>query len=225
MAIRKVPLVTNQFYHILNRGIALQPVFRTKWDFKRAINLLIYYQNADPPLRYSQLMTLLKEQRDKILDSLKKEKNFAVEIIAYCLMPNHFHFLLKQAKTKGVSTFISKFTNSYTKYFNVKNKRNGPLFQGNFKAIRIETENQLLHLSRYIHLNPFSAHLVKDTSSLKEYPYSSLKEYLDKNAKEICHKQIILNYFKKPQAYQKFILNRADYQRRLEEIKHLALEK
>lgn len=140
-------------------------------------------------------------------------------------MPNHFHFLLKQVEEEGTSKFMSNFTNSYTRYFNVKNKRNGPLFQGKFKAIRIETDEQLLHLSRYIHLNPYSSYVVKTLKDLEKYPSSSFPEYLGKSQTSLCSKEIILGQFKNLNLYKKFVFDQADYQRRLEKIKHLILEK
>ena len=221
---RKTPLITDQFYHVLNRGIALQPTFTTRRFFQRAIEVMRYYQNTKPPLRYSQFLALSNKRRKKILENLAKEENFWVEIICYCLMPNHFHLMLKQVKENGISKFMSNFTNSYTRYFNVKNKRNGPLFQGKFKAIRIETNEQLLHLSRYIHLNPYSFYVVKTFKELKKYPYSSFPEYLGESQVVFCSKEIVLGQFKNPELYKKFVLDQADFQRKLQKIKYLTLE-
>lgn len=222
---RNIPLITGQYYHVLNRGISLQPTFIGTRDFQRAIELMQYYQNEKPLIRYSQFLVLSKIRRKKILENLLKEKKFLAEIISYCFMPNHFHLILKQLKENGISKFMSNFSNSYTRYFNIKNKRNGPLFQGKFKAIRIESEQQLFHLSRYIHLNPYSSYVVKTLKELKDYPYSSLPEYLEKSQTNLCSKEVILTQFKNIQMYRKFIFDQADYQRKLEEIKHLALEK
>ncbi len=221
---RKIPLVTGQVYHVLNRGISLQSTFRAKKEIQRGLGLMRYYQNQKPPLRYSQFLALSGKRRKQILENLKKEKNFFVEIIAYCLMPNHFHLLLKQLKEKGISKFMSNFTNSYTRYFNTKRKRNGPLFQGKFKAVRIETDEQLLHLSRYIHLNPYSSYVLKTLRDLEKYQYSSLPEYLDNRQAGFCSKEIVLGQFKSPRAHKKFVFDQADYQRKLEKVKHLSLE-
>ena len=222
---RKIPLITNQFYHVLNRGTSLQPTFTSKRGFQRATELMRYYQNKNLPLRYSQFLVLSNKRRINILENLAKKKEFLVEMITYCLMPNHFHFLLKQVEKEGISKFLSNFTNSYTRYFNVRNKRNGPLFQGKFKAIRVETNKQLLHLSRYIHLNPYSSYIVKNLKDLEEYSYSSLFEYLGKLQAGFCSKDIILGQFKNINSYKNFIFDQADYQRKLERIKHLMLEK
>lgn len=222
---RKVPLVVDEVYHVLNRGIFLQPTFPSTRDYTRAIELIRYYQNKKPPIRYSRFLYLSNERRRKILENLSEKKEFLVEIFSYCLMPNHFHFLLKQTEDEGISKFMSNFTNSYTRYFNVKNKRNGPLFQGKFKAIRVETDEQLMHLSRYIHLNPHSSYVVKNLKALKKYPYSSLPEYLGKSQVSFCDKEAVLGQFKSLKSYKKFVLDQADYQRKVQKIKHLALER
>lgn len=221
---RIIPLVTEQIYHVLNRGISLQPAFKGIRDLTRALELIRYYQNKRTSLRYSQFVILSRERRSQILEDLVKKKEVLVEIICFCLMHNHFHFLLKQKEEEGISKFISQFTNSYTRYFNVKNRRNGPLFQGKFKAVRVETEEQLLHLSRYIHLNPYSSYTVKTLKELENYPWSSLPEYLGRSQIGFCHKEIVLDQFRYPKLYQKFVFNQADYQRSLERIKHLALD-
>jgi putative transposase len=221
---RKIPLVTNEYYHVLNRGIASQPIFPSKRDYQRARETLFYYQNKTVPLKYSKFLRLATQKRAKILENLKAKGQYRVEIVCYCLMPNHVHLLLKQAINEGISKFMSDFTNSYTRYFNTKNERKGPLFEGKFKAIRIETDEQLLHLSRYIHLNPYSSYAVKSLKELESYSYSSFPEYHQKTESSFCNKEIILDQFKNSQSYKKFVFDQADYQRELEKIKHLTLE-
>lgn len=223
---RNIPLITNQIYHVINRGVASQPTFTNKDDYLRALEIIFYYQSKNVPSRYSFFLRQSVNQRDQLLNRLKSEKDFLVEIIAYCLMPNHFHFLLKQTQEGGISTFTANVTNSYTRYFNTKNQRVGHLFQGKFKAIRIETDEQLVHLSRYIHLNPYTSCLVKNFSQLYNYPYSSLPEYLNPKSQANCQKDIVLENFKNPSSpYKKFISDQADYQKRLQKIKYLTLEK
>lgn len=221
---RKIPLVTNEYYHALNRGVASQPIFSSKREYQRAVETFFYYQNKTVPLKYSKFLKLATKRRTKILENLRAKRQYRVEIVCYCLMPNHLHFLLRQTFNEGISKFMSDFANSYTRYFNTKNERRGPLFEGKFKAIRVETDEQLLHLSRYIHLNPYSSHVVKNLKNLEDYPYSSLLEYTQKTKSNFCSKEIILDQFKSPQSYKKFVFDQADYQRELEKIKHLALE-
>lgn len=221
---RKVVLATDEFYHIFNMGVASQPVFTDKKSYQRAVETAFYYQNRNLPLRYSHFITQQKEKRAEILNRLRSERKLLVYIIAFCLMPNHFHFLLRQVFDNGISKFLGNFTNSYTRYFNTKNDRQGSLFQGKFKAVRIETEEQLLHVSRYIHLNPYTSYVIKDINGLKDYFYSSLPEYLGITNSNFCHKEDILGYFKNPQGYKDFVFDQADYQRQLDRIKHSVLE-
>ncbi len=157
MPTRKIPFVNGEYYHVLNRGVAHIPIFNNKRGYEQFTKTMLYYQIENPKPRLSYF-----SPKSPLLNVDKK----IVEIVCYCLMPNHFHFLLRQVREGGISEFISKLSNSYTKYFNIKNKRIGPLFQGEFKAIHIETNEQLIHLSRYLHLNPLVAYLIKD---LEEY--------------------------------------------------------
>jgi putative transposase len=222
---RTAPIVTNKIYHVFNRGIASQPTFLEKRNYDRALESLFYYQNCNLPIKYSKFLSLSVKERTKILEDLSKKNDRMVEIISYCLMPNHFHLLLRQVKDNGISKVLGDFTNSYTRYINTKLERTGPIFSGKFKSVRIETEYQLIHVSRYIHLNPYTAYLVRDIEGLINYPYSSFPEFLGKTNFNHCSKDVILSEFKNVEHYKKFVTDQKDYQRELDRIKHLALEK
>ena len=226
MPYRKVILGPGEIYHVFNRGVASSPIYLNTREYLRFLDLVDYYRFSNTPLSFSKLMNLEKEEREKIFLELKKENSIHVEVLTYCLMPNHFHLLLKQKTDKGISVFMSNLQNSYVKYFNIKNERAGPLFQSMFKAVRIETDEQLLHVSRYIHLNPSTAYIV-EPENLEKYKWSSLIFYLDKDfnsADYFVNPKIVLNFFKKRKDYLKFTLDQASYQRELDKIKHLALE-
>ncbi len=221
---RTIPLVSNEIYHIFNRGIASQPTFIDKRDYQRALDTIFYYQNVSPPIKYSRFLSLSLQERNNILEKLRIQKDFLVEIITLCLMPNHFHLLLKQLKDNGISRFVGNLTNSYTRFFNTKRKRSGPIYEGKFKSVRIETEEQLLHVSRYIHLNPYTAFIVKKLEDLENYPYSSFIEYTKDSTTNFYTKDIILGNFKNRKAYKQFVFDQANYQRTLDQIKHLISE-
>ena len=138
-------------------------------------------------------------------------------------MPNHFHFLVRQLSANGISTFMSRLQNSYARYYNIKQKRLGPLFQSRFKAVLVESEEQLIHVSRYVHLNPFSSSVVKDLKELREYKWSSLTEYLTQ-IPEICELKVLSSILGSPDKYWQFIANQADYQKKLDQNKHLIIE-
>lgn len=221
---RITPLVNNEIYHIFNRGIASQPTFIDKRDYQRAMDTIFYYQNVNLPVKYSRFLSLSLEERNDILEKLRNQKEFLVEIIALCLMPNHFHLLIRQLIDNGISHFVSNFTNSYTRFFNTKRERTGPIFEGKFKSVRIETEEQLLHVSRYIHLNPYTAFILKKMEDLENYSYSSFNEYVKNSTPAFYAKDIVLSNFKSREAYKQFVFDQASYQRTLNRIKHLLLE-
>jgi putative transposase len=219
---KRVFLAKDEIYHVLNRGVEKRITFTDRKEYLRARQTLDYYQYANPPLRLSHFIKL--ENDTKLLLSAKVKKlHKQVEILAYCLMPNHFHFLLRQTTDNGISKFIANFTNSYTKYFNTKHDRVGPLFQGLFKAVHIENDEQLLHTSRYIHINPSSSFLVSK-NSLSEYPWSSYPEYLKPSHESLCETNTILQFFPSRKLYEQFVLDQVDYAQNLERMKHLLLE-
>ena len=225
MAGRKYPLITNQIYHIFNRGIDHKLTFLDKRDYFRAINSMIYYQHSNLPFKYAKLLSISLDERNKIWTNLIKSNDKYVNLISYCFMPNHFHFLVEQLEDEGISKFLSNFSNSYTRYFNTKNKRNGFLFEGRFKSVRIETNDQLIHVSRYIHLNPSTSYIVKKIEDLDDYRYSSFPEYIGKELSfQFCNKERIISNFSNKNSYRDFVFDNADYQRDLDKIKHLTLE-
>ena len=172
MPYRKEPLITDSIYHIYNRAFNKQIIFLEKNDYDRAIRTLNLYQHQ-VGIKYSYFKVHGKKTRNKIIEAGPP----LIEIIAYCFMPNHFHLLVKQVADQGIVKTLGKFSTSYAKYFNTKRNKIGPVFGSRFQAVLIETNEQLLHVSRYIHLNPYSASLIKK-NELINYPYSSISECL-----------------------------------------------
>lgn len=222
MPTRTVPLATNEFYHIYNRGVARQPVFSKKRDYEHFLVAISYYRFADPPMRLSLFLELPGSFREGLRKRIETTERL-VDIVCFVLMPNHFHLLIKQRSDMGISTFLRRSINSYSRYFTTKYSRPGALFQGVFKAVRIESEEQILHLSRYIHLNPLVSFIVQKKDFLS-YPWSSLPEYLATKP-QLTNPTPVMHYFKTRQAYKQFVLDQADYGKNLESIKHLTLEK
>lgn len=222
MPYRNVPIVSDQIYHIFNRGIASVPTFSTPTDFLRFLDLINYYRFQDTPVSFSQFKKIDIKNRQKVFDDLVQRNNKQVEIMAFCLMDNHFHFLLKQLLNKGIARFISNLQNGYAKYFNIRINRSGPLFQPMFKSVRIITDEQLLHASRYIHLNPSTGYLV-EIKDLEEYPWSSLSCYIKDCEYQFISTSMISEFMDKKQ-YKEFVFDQASYQRELGKIKHLMME-
>lgn len=209
---RITPLVTNEYYHIYNRGSDKRSIYTQPRDYARFQKTFYYYQFSGPKSKFSQ------STQSSLFKPLQNEK--LVEILCFCLMPNHFHFLVKQLRENGISIFVSQLSNSYTRYFNVKYNRVGPLFQGAFKSVRIETEEQLIHVSRYIHLNPVVSGIAKRP---EDYRWSSYSEYITQ-APFFCSIEEVISLFKISQKYKKFVEDQIDYARTLEFIKHSLLD-
>jgi len=217
---RKDPLKNGYLYHICTKSIAGYIIFRSHEDYSRMKEMMKYYALDNPPVRFSLYQKLVLAGNIGSFQELSSnDKRLLVDIIAYCIMPTHIHLVLCQLKDDGISLYMKNLLDSYTRYFNIKNNRKGPLWQGRFKSILIQTDEQLLHLTRYIHLNPTSDSLVDKP---EDWKCSSYNEYLNNPGDALCSfsKYIEIN----PESYKTFVDTRKDYQERLSEIKHLCLE-
>jgi len=222
--IRKNPLVTGEVYHIFSRSIEKFKIFNNRAQYFKLQNALQFYQFSNLPICFSRFAeaakTLKHRYRERLLD-LVNDKEKSVEIIAYCLMPTHIHLILKQLQENGITSFISNSLNSYSHYFNLKHKRKGPLWQSEFKNVLVSSDEQFLHLTRYIHLNPVTARLVDNPN---DWEFSSYKEYIGEvgDKDQICQFNDLMEIG--PKEYENFILIRKDYQRELAEIKQLLID-
>jgi len=221
MPYRITVFTEGETYHVLNRGVGGIPLFRSPKEYVRFLELIDYYR-FDPSLSFSHYDRLSNEEKKNYL-KVAQDNPPLVEIYAYCLMPNHFHILLKQQINNGISKMLSNIQNAYVRFYNTKHLRKGTLFESMFKAIRIENDEQFLHVSRYIHLNPSTVYLVK-IEDLPSYPWSSLPEYLNKRRLIFTSSEMIIKMVGGREGYEKFVFDQAQYQRELAEIKHLILE-
>lgn len=205
--------VKDGYYHIYNRGVEKRTIFQDDQDNKVFLSYLKEYLEPPAPIE-----TLVKEFKvksgvyvgiDKPINNYYKK----IELIAYCLMPNHFHLLLKQNQERSLEFFMRSLGTRYTLYFNKRNGRVGHLFQSIYKAVNVETEAQLLHLSRYIHLNPIKENsLVSGESKTIRNAYSSYPEYLGLRKTKWIKPSVVLSYFQtkeskriKMNSYQRFV--------------------
>ncbi|MCX5699553.1 MAG: transposase [Candidatus Omnitrophica bacterium] len=220
---RQHPLVTGEVYHIYNKSIAGFTIFNNNHEFQRILTAVRYYTINKHSSCLARFLELNEEDVGHInalLTDYLSEKPKLVDIAAYCLMPTHIHLILKQLKENGISRFMSNVLNSYTRYFNLKHKRKGPLWEGRFKSKFVETQEQLLHLSRYIHLNPVTAFLIDKPES---WQYSSYREYLCfEEVLRICNYNELIDI--PPADYKKFAEDGVSYQRELAKIKNLIME-
>jgi putative transposase len=204
-----------EIYHVFTKSIAKFTVFLDHKDYARMIELLKYYKNK-PILKFSDYKKL--KETKVYYDPVKSETPF-VEIIAYCLMPTHIHLVLQEISPSGISEYMRIVLDSYTRYFNKRIGRKGPLWEGRVKKVLVESNEQLLHLTRYVHLNPVSAGIVEKP---EDWVYSSYREYIGMEKEKVCNKEKFFDFSKKE--YKKFVEDRIDYQRNLEIIKHIILE-
>lgn len=224
MPYRKIPFVTGERYHIFNKSVAGQPIFLDKWDYKRVLEVMQFYCFQNPGLRFSYYNRLQVDLKISFWNDLIKNGKKQVTLLAFCFMPNHFHFLLKEAEENGIKTFLSNFQNSYAKYFNTKTERKGAVFLSMFKGVRIITDEQLIHVNRYIHLNPLTSYIIKNTNELETYQWSSYIDYLGIRKERIVDKELIMGLLKTTERFRNFTLDQTDYQRELEKIKHLSFD-
>ncbi len=195
----------NFYYHVYNRGVEKRTIFETDRDHQRFSDTLCYYLH-DQEVSFALFQRFNKEKKKIYLETNPQNLSTRrVHLIAHCLMPNHFHLLLKGARYDGITLFLSDISNSHTRYFNIKNERVGRLFQGPFKSKEISDEGSLLQVSRYLHINPLPAGLAKNP---EDYPYSSYKTWIGQGKSSLLSLGLISGWLKKfggPEKYKKFV--------------------
>lgn len=204
--------VENGYYHIYNRGVEKRIIFQDDQDYRVFLHYLNLYLSPPKLLQSNKGPSFIIQPRKRPLNNFHGE----IILLTYCLMPNHFHLLLKQKPTRSIEKFMRSLGTKYVQYFNKRNQRVGPLFQNIYKAVLIETDEQLLHLSRYIHLNPLETNR-KDGPFHRKLlnSYSSYADYLGKRKTQWVRPEEILSFFKTAQktslkdilSYQSFVEN------------------
>ncbi len=212
---RQTPLNTANSYHIYSKSISHFQIFNTPVEYERFILLLQYYQFSRLKLSFSKFIRWTVTNNIPFAQAVTeaaKETSPSVDILAYCLMPTHFHLILSQTINNGIERFISKVCSSYSHYFNLRHNRKGPLWQNRFGNSRINNHQELLETSRYVHLNPATSYLV---DRAENWVYSSFREYtriIDPQFPCICHTKNILDSTT-PEKYAAFVNNHVETQR------------
>lgn len=209
---------------MMSKSIAGFKIFNSESDYQRMVRTLVYFSTAAPLPKFSYFLKRAREsgkEFESYYEQCFGESPQLVQWVAYCLMPTHIHIVLKQQKRNGISKMMSNALNSYTRFFNIKHKRSGPLWTGRFKNVRITSDEQLWHLTRYVHLNPVTAYL---TRKAEAWPFSSYKQYVRLHDIKYPHCEFSDLLDIKPSRYRKFVEDQIDYQRKLAEIKSLVLE-
>lgn len=209
---RKVKFTDGEYYHIYNRGVDKRDIFLDEGDYLRFLTSMrdfnnnsthdqrVYIKNNGEKTELSSDASELSSVNDLrfFIASLPN----LVDIICYCFNPNHFHLLLKQLADIGIEKFMHKLGSGYTNFFNIKYKRSGSLFQGSFKAIEIDSNEDLLWVFAYVNANAQIHGLTKDAAN---YKWCSYPEYLGLNTENFCHKNIICEQFKNKDQFKKFM--------------------
>ncbi len=216
---KRPQFATNEIYHIYNRGVEKRNTFMDDRDYFRFIHNLFEFNDEAPAHNIFYKLPFL----DSYEVGLRKNpiRKCLIEILAFCLMPNHYHLIVRQKRTNGITEFMRKLGTGYTNYFNLKHKRVGSLFQGKFKAIHLNNQAHFLYLPFYIHLNPLDLiisnwrekeikkiEVGKAVKFLDKYRWSSHLDYIGKeNFPSVTSKTFLLKFFNGPTKYRQEIIN------------------
>lgn len=203
----KCEISVGEYYHIYNRGIDKKNIFNNESDFARFLLSILCLQS---PLTINNIGRLTSEfVQHPMLNKLDIDideiiSNRMVELVGFSLMPNHFHLILKEEKEGGISKYMQRVQNSYTKYSNIKNKRKGYLLEGKFNRVHVKDNEQLLYLSAYVHRNP--RELKGWRGKEHEFPWSSFIDYVGDNRwGKLIAPEIILDQFSNKREYRNFV--------------------
>jgi REP element-mobilizing transposase RayT len=218
---RKTRFQNGKYYHIYNRGVEKRLVFMNEADYKKFIYKMRDHNNIKNKI-YTPGHPVSR-------DTGRQEVEKLVDIIAFALLPNHFHLLLKQSQEKGVSKYLHKLTMGYSKYFNQTYKRTGALFQGRFNSVSIKSDEQLRYLSAYINSNAE----IHSIAKVNKWKWSSYYKYLELNKHSISLKDIerlvdpkdILGQFKDAKEYREYVQSVISNSKQIkQELKNLQIE-
>ncbi|KKP40698.1 hypothetical protein A2130_03925 [Candidatus Woesebacteria bacterium GWC2_33_12] len=200
--------IEETYYHVYNRGVDKRVIFEDEQDYKVFLNYLREYLSPPKPLSELEVEVTLKGSTFKGIPRLLNNYFDQIHLLAYCLMPNHFHLLIKQKDIGMMKNFMRSLGTRYSVYFNKRYERSGSLFQGIYKAVIISNENYLLHLSRYIHLNPAELRIELDDA------YSSYGDYTGLRNTTWIESETIKSYFSKENnkitSYKSFVESMID---------------
>jgi len=179
---RSVPVLTDMYYHVYNRGNQKQILFLDQYDYVRFLYLLLYFQSDTIiPQTHRQVTSFIKEGNFSVRENVYLDivQGRHVSLLNFCIMPNHYHLTVHTLNETGLAQYMHRVGNAYAKYFNAKYEKTGHVFQGAYKLRMIESDKQLVYTSAYIHKNPHELERWKNKYQL--YKWSSCFDYVDKN--------------------------------------------
>ena len=193
---------------MLNRGVDKRKIFLDEQDHFRFIHDLFEFNDVNSVnTTFYAFKRKYNDIRRRKIEKERKPRKMLVDILAFCLMSNHYHLLLTPRVQNGIALFIKKLNGGYAKYFNAKYERSGALFQGKYKRVIVENEAHFIHLPYYIHLNPLDLatpewrerkinNLAKAMKFLHSYRWSSYLDYTgEKNFPSVTQRDFLLEFF------------------------------
>lgn len=192
----------DQYYHCYNRGVGKMDIFIDDDDYAYFLSLMKRHLSVQP-------------SRDSVRRPYPHYRD-AVELVAYCLMPNHFHLLLYQKEQHGIEKLMRSVMTAYSRYFNLKQNRGGTLFEGRYLASHVGSNEYLWHVSRYIHLNPLDIR-----QDPRTYKYSSIAYFSGNKSAEWLRPERLIDDGGEREAYLKSLDDGADYHQLRDQLKHL----
>jgi putative transposase len=212
---RREPFVTGEYYHIFNRGVEKRDIFSCSKDYSRFLDSIVDFNTNLSSWKIKDIKISQVEDRPRLEEFGEK----LVEVIAYCLNPNHFHLILKQEKDGGIAVFMKKVLTGYAMYFNKKYDHSGVLFQGRFKSVLITSNEQLLYVSVYVNCNSE----VHNIAPAKSYQWCSFGEYRGFGGGVNCKKEVVLGQFNENSDYEKYAFNQIGKIKENKEMKKAVL--
>ena len=204
---RDIQISIGEYYHVYNRGVHKRITFHDTADYVRFLFLILFFQS---PFVFDQVSRPVRRfVKHRVFDIDDEDisqivSGRYVELISFCLMPNHFHLVLREVKEYGTARYMQRVLNSYTKYYNTKYGTSGHLFQGPYRTVHVEDNEQLLYLSTYVHRNPRELPHWKNKE--QKYEWSSYQDYIGENRwGKLLPIEIILEQFKTKNEYGEFV--------------------
>jgi putative transposase len=199
---RSIDIAPDEIYHIYNRGNQKQKLFYSDRDFIRMLFLILLFQSPKKFRNISRRVDYFNDEKDFKVEYEEVIQGRFVELINFCIMPNHFHLTVKNLTDDGIPKYLHRIQNAYGRFFNAKRDKTGHVFQGTYKAKHISSDRQLQYVSAYIHKNPLE---ISDETSYKSYRWSSYQDYVYRNRwDELLKTGIILDGFQN-NTYKNFI--------------------
>jgi putative transposase len=202
---RKIRIAPGEHYHVFNRAVNKQVIFHDTNDYVRFLFLIIHFQSV---INFPQIGRLVKNYVKSLAFDTGEVKNIikqrTIELVGFCIMPNHFHLIIKELEEGGIAAYMHRVMTAYAKYYSIKYQKSGHVFQGTYQAVHIQNDLQMLHLSAYVHRNP--REISRWFNKEDQYEWSSYQDLILKDRWDgLLTPDVILGEFKDRDGYRHFV--------------------